>query len=211
MDSYGACQSEIPAGPSVQYFCDLGTAIPATVTFPGRGEYPTWGNLTGLNTGTITQIQRTASARAITYISGPVTTALSTPSSRPDIAPTSGTQLSQAKIVAIAVGVAVPVAFGILVALILCWNKRRNAAKKPRVDMVQNPNVNATVPMGTSAPAARSHEMPAAFGAGNMHPQRPMPATSELPVAYEPRYEMSDTTTGPRELQGSYARSQYHS
>jgi hypothetical protein len=49
MDSYGACQSEIPAGPSAQYFCDLGTGIPATVTFAGRGEYPTWGNLTGLN------------------------------------------------------------------------------------------------------------------------------------------------------------------
>jgi hypothetical protein len=206
MDSYGACQSEIPAGPSVQYFCDLGTAIPATVIFPGRGEYPSWGNLTGLNTGTITQIQRTASARAITYISGPVTTALSTPSSRPDVATTSGTQLSEAKIVAIAVGVAIPVAFGILVALILCWSKRSNAAKRSRVDMVQKPNVNATAPIGTSAPAARSHEMPAAFGAGNIYSSPPMPATSELPVAYQPRYEMENTTTGPRELPGAYAR-----
>ena len=120
------CTSTITFGPSRQYFCNLVATVTSTVDFLG-GPFVT---LTASNSRTSTILRNAAYVDRIVFISGslgtspwPTTTSSSTWPSTPD------DELESAKVraktIKIAVGVAVPVAFALLVALILCCRRRK--------------------------------------------------------------------------------------
>lgn len=157
------CASRIPAGPVVQYFCDLDTTISSTITFPptptslGYNNYIT---LTGSDTSKMTDMVNVVEAGGIRFVSGfvgtgPWTTASSTTSryggywSGGDDSSSSSydspSEIHAAsvrkKTTKIAVGAAVPVGVALLAALILFCKKRGKKAKTtpPLLSSVQSP------------------------------------------------------------------------